>query len=132
METVQDIVQTVLLIAAGVLGISLTLALSLIAFALADKAKGWASKVDANPAVLAFGNSPLGQAANQYFNQLLSRVDEPSDPIIQAIHNMQALRTLKSAGLVSPELFSHLLAQAVQTGIKLTDGIPDVEFTVKQ
>lgn len=132
METVQEVVIAVLMITGGVLGMVAAFAVGAIALAVADKTRAWANRIDTNPAVLALGRSPIGQAAHTYLTDLLPKVDESTDPLVQTVGSLRAIQYLKKAGLISDDFAASVLKSAVETGIKLTDGIPDVEVTVKK
>ncbi len=85
-------------------------------------------KVDANPAVLAFGQSVPGRALNDLLGRLQSQVDEPTDPFIQRVEAMKWFKKAHELGLISGEQFSQIVSSALADGIKLTNGVPDVKF----
>lgn len=129
---VQEWALTVLMLVGVVLASFLALVVAVIATNIQTKVKGWAERVDSNPAVLALGRSPIGQAGNQYLQQLLPQVDSPDDPLVKTFNNLKAIQYLKKNGLISDDFAASVLKSAVETGIRLTDGIPNVSVTVEK
>jgi hypothetical protein len=113
--------------AAALLGIALLVA---IAVAVFPDIKAWLKsrliQVDKNP----FWNTVPGRAINDALRQALPYVDESSDPIIQRLEATKALNQLRKWGIISGEDFSKYSAALVADGIKLTNGVPDVEFNL--
>lgn len=87
-------------------------------------------QVDANRAVVAFGQSIPGRAANDALARLLPMVDDHSDPLIQRLEATKLLRWLHKQGLLDGADLSKFSAALVSDGIKLTNGVPDVEFNL--
>lgn len=89
------------------------------------------AELDTNPTMLEFGQSPVGQAANQYLQRGLKAVDSPDDPFIQSVFKLPGLRQAYNAGLLTPDEFSAKASEIFRTGILLTDGVPNVEVRVQ-
>ncbi len=87
-------------------------------------------QVDNNRAVVAFGQSIPGRAANDALSRFLPQVDDPSDPLIQRLEATKLLRWLHKQGLLDGADLSKFSAALVSDGIKLTNGVPDVEFNL--
>jgi hypothetical protein len=87
-------------------------------------------QVDRNRAVVAFGQSIPGKAANDALSRFLPQVDDPSDPLIQRLEATKLLRWLHKQGLLDGADLSKFSAALVADGIKLTNGVPDVEFNL--
>ena len=87
-------------------------------------------QVDRNRAVVAFGQSIPGRAANDALSRFLPQVDDPSDPLIQRLEATKLLRWLHKQGLLDGADLSKFSAALVADGIKLTNGVPDVEFNL--
>lgn len=87
-------------------------------------------QVDANRAVISFGQSIPGKAANDALSRFLPQVDDPSDPLIQRLEATKLLRWLHKQGLLDGADLSKFSAALVSDGIKLTNGVPDVEFNL--
>jgi hypothetical protein len=95
-----------------------------------DRLAALLPRIDVNPAVLAFGNSVPGKAINDALGRLLPQVDEPTDPFIQRTQTLPVLKQLYEWGWIDGKTFSELASRAVRDGVKLTNGVPDVEFSL--
>ena len=95
-----------------------------------DLLKAYAQKllrgIDNSAAALAFGQTPAGH----YVNQKLSGLNISADPYLKAVESLPYLKWLQQMGVISPEQFSEFSANILAAGIKLTNGVPDVEFSV--
>lgn len=128
MDNMQEFVITVLM------GIGLILAgfLALWLMVVLTKVSKWIDLklVNVDQALVPFGKSPAGVAVNQYLHGLLSKVDDVSDPFIGTVTGLPYFRKLQEMGIITPEQFTALVAGTIKKAILLTDGVPNVEFTV--
>lgn len=85
-------------------------------------------KADRSRALQAVGNSVPGKAINAGLKELLLQVDEPNDPLIKRLEATKVLRQLHQWGVIEGDDFSRIAAALLADGIRLTNGVPDVEF----
>jgi hypothetical protein len=112
---------------AALLGIGLLAAVGVSVFPeIKQRLKQALVKADSD----AFWNTVPGRTINDTLKQALPYVDEPTDPLIQRIEATKLLNQLRKWGIISGEDFSKYSAALVADGIKLTNGVPDVEFTL--
>lgn len=86
--------------------------------------------LDRSPAMLTFGKSWPGRTIHNALAELLPQVDEASDPFIRRAMTLPLLKQLHEWDLLTPEQFSDLASRALADGIRLTNGVPDVEFKI--
>lgn len=87
-------------------------------------------KIDADPNILAFGRSIPGRALNDVLGRLLPQVDETTDPFIQRVQALTAFKKAQEWGLIDGKTFSELASKALSDAIRLTNGVPDVSFSL--
>lgn len=118
------------------LGVGLVFLLALLALALGALvgASKWARRqlaaVDA--ALVPFGKTPLGVMLNSYARNLSQRVDEPGDPLIQAMVTTLTGLTVrympsvapKLAQVITPDAVSRFLNEIAANLVAFTDGRP--------
>lgn len=75
-------------------------------------------------------NTVGGRFINDSLRQFQPLVDEPTDPLIQRLEATKYLRWLHKNGVIKGEDFSRILGALVADGVKLTNGVPDVEFSL--
>ncbi len=117
------VIGIILLVVGGIIAVSLSIKYHARVAAMLPK-------VDANAAVLAFGRSIPGRALNDAFGRLLPQVDDPTDPFMQRVQMLTAFKRAQEWGLIDGPTFSKLASSAVADAIKLTNGVPDVEFNL--
>lgn len=83
-------------------------------------------KLDSSP----IWNTIGGRFINDSLRQFQPLVDEPTDPLIQRLEATKYLRWLHKNGVIKGEDFSRILGALVADGVKLTNGVPDVEFNL--
>lgn len=87
-------------------------------------------KVDANPLVVGFGQSIPGRAVNDALGRLLSKVDSADDPFLVQAQQLPVFKYLFDMGIIDGKTLADLASRALTDGIKLTNGVPDVEFSL--
>lgn len=83
-------------------------------------------KLDSSPV----WNTVGGRFINDSLRQFQPLVDESTDPLIQRLEATKYLRWLHKNGVIKGEDFSRILGALVADGVKLTNGVPDVEFNL--
>lgn len=130
MEQAQDIALIVVMVIGILFLVGLLYFLMRLMGISLQRAEQALRQMDANPAVLAVGQSLPGRTINEGLRGLVPRVDEASDPFIQQILHLPILRQMHQAGLINGEELSRLAAGTLQNAILLTNGIPDVSFSL--
>lgn len=129
-DTAEGWLNAVLMIGGIILALAGVILVLLVGNNLLTRLSITLPKVDANPAVLAFGRSVPGKALNDLLSRVQSQVDEPTDPFIQRIEAMKWFKKAHELGLITGEQFSQFVSGALSDGVKLTNGVPDVQFTL--
>ncbi len=129
-DTAEGWLNAVLVIGGIVLAVAGVILLLLVGNNLLTRLSITLPQIDANPAILAFGKSVPGRAINDFLGRTYEQVNEPTDPFIQRIEAMRWFKKAHELGLITGEQFSQLVSSAVANGIKLTNGVPDVEFNL--
>lgn len=88
------------------------------------------SKVDSHPFALWFGKTPIGKELNQELLSLASNPPDLSDEFNKMVANLGAAKWLLDAGQIDAKTFGTFLKQVIETGVKLTNGVPDVEVSI--
>lgn len=75
-------------------------------------------------------NTVGGRAINDALRQIQPQLDDASDPLIARLEATKFLNQLRAWGIIKGDDFSRLTAALIADGIKLTNGVPDVEFAL--
>lgn len=128
-ETIQQIMLLIFWGALLIFGIFALFVMGTLLITFKQWASGQLVKIDHNPAVIDFGKSPIGQAINTGLTAAKDALEDNADPFISAAHQIKLLRQLHVSGFLPARELVAASVGALQTGIQLTNGIPDAKFT---
>jgi hypothetical protein len=121
-----EVVQMVALLVVLVLLGAVMVVLGELVVNLRKRLKAWGNSAP----VLKLGQSPAGQAVNQYIAGLAPKVDEADDPLIEDIAK---LLQVKRWGFINEATFRQAVSTAATAGVELaldlTDGVPSEDET---
>jgi len=124
MDGMQQVFLLILMGLALILALVFTGTVTVVMTALSAKAWKALVAIDSNPALLAFDNTPTGRYLYNLAQAQQSKVDEASDPAVQAILHLPGVVNLYRAGIIDGKAVSDTMSRALGLTVDLLDGKP--------